>query len=242
MCTINHDKKAIFLNIPKTGRTYISSNLVKYYGFTQYLDKDPQHSTICETKKYNESHMFANKKFGILEYYKNSKYLCDLMNMNDEKWNTYYKFCFVRNPYTRVFSAYEYINKINPITNPTEKNGKMIITRKRRKLQDLLCDDIYDIKDYIYIHLFMTQSKNIKYNDLINIDFIGRFENLENDFIKILKIIGFDDKEIIHSTNKINETTQDNYDDYYSNTIIINKINELYGEDFENFNYSKILL
>lgn len=240
MCTINHDKKAIFFNIPKTGRTYISTNLVKYYGFTQYLDKDPEHSIICNTKKPYESHMFANKKFGILEYYKNSKYLCDLMNMDDEKWDTYYKFCFVRNPYTRVFSAYEYMNKITPLKNPTEKKSKMIIEVKRRKLEQVLYDEISTISDFYYAHLFMTQSKNIKYDNSINIDFVGRFENLENDFISILKKIGFNDKEIIHPTDKINTSTQENYNDYYSNTQIIEKINELYDEDFKNFNYDKI--
>lgn len=37
MGIINHDKKAIFINVPKTARTYISTNLVENYGFVEYL-------------------------------------------------------------------------------------------------------------------------------------------------------------------------------------------------------------
>ena len=36
MCSINHEKKAIFFHVPKTGGTYIRENLEKYYGFTFY--------------------------------------------------------------------------------------------------------------------------------------------------------------------------------------------------------------
>ena len=32
MCSINHDKKAIFIHIPKTGGSYIAEILQKNYG------------------------------------------------------------------------------------------------------------------------------------------------------------------------------------------------------------------
>ena len=36
MCSINHDKKAIFIHIPKNGGSYIAETLNKYYGFQNY--------------------------------------------------------------------------------------------------------------------------------------------------------------------------------------------------------------
>ena len=51
MCSINHDKKAIFIHINKTGGSYIAGSLEKYYGFTTYYLKRPDHEQFCFIKK-----------------------------------------------------------------------------------------------------------------------------------------------------------------------------------------------
>jgi hypothetical protein len=55
---------------------------------------------------------FFNKLVGLLVYCKTSDYLNEAMNMTDEKWNTYTKFCFIRNPYTRALSGWKHFDTI----------------------------------------------------------------------------------------------------------------------------------
>jgi hypothetical protein len=55
-----------------------------------------------------------NKKFGIYQYLENNEYINKITNMSDEKWKSYFKFCFFRNPYERLYSGFNYcMNKLN---------------------------------------------------------------------------------------------------------------------------------
>ena len=90
MCSINHEKKAIFIHIPKTAGSYLAEVLQKNYGFKNYYLQRPDHKQFCfhidNSVKYHE-----NKIHGTIVYYKTSKYLNRIMGMNEEKWNTYHK-------------------------------------------------------------------------------------------------------------------------------------------------------
>ena len=53
MCSIHHDLKAIYIHIPKTGGSYVSSVLSQYYGFKTYYLKRPDHNYF--TKIHDKS-------------------------------------------------------------------------------------------------------------------------------------------------------------------------------------------
>ena len=53
MCSINHDKKSIFIHIPKSGGSYICDILRKYYGFKNYYIKRPDHNKFCNEIDYS---------------------------------------------------------------------------------------------------------------------------------------------------------------------------------------------
>ena len=218
MCSINHDMKAIFIHVHKTGGTYLSYMLNKYYGFKNYYIRRPDHDQFCFNKKKTTKYInYENRVHGVLMYYKTSAYINKKMNMTPQKWDSYYKFCFIRNPYDKIISAWNHVNRYNiPFENYLN-------------LKDT-CNDVE------YMHLFMPQIRNIiNERGLININFIGKFENLEEDFQTVLKNIGF--KNIVHEVaKKMNARPHDHYTKYYNQTIL-DRVNVLLREDFEGLDY-----
>ena len=215
MCSINHDLKAIFIHIPKNGGSYISEILSKYYGFKNYYLHRPDHRFFCNGKDESvDKH--ENKIHGTLIYYKTSDFINKIMNMDKDKWNTYFIFTFVRNPYDRIISGWNYVNKYKiPFKNYLNIN--------------------INANSYDYWHVFMTQTKHIiDINQIIRADYIGKFENLEEDLKIILKKLGI--KDIIHKSFIKNNKPHKKYTEYY-NEFTIQKVNIIMKEDFNNFNY-----
>jgi hypothetical protein len=237
MLFINHEKKALYIHIPKTAGTYIGYNLVKYYGFTSYLKillkRRPDHDQVCQTNKFKNiltkfnknNYTFYNKILGVLSYCKTSDYINQICNMNAEKWRTYTKFCFIRNPYDRAKSGWVYINEsINP-------DNKL-------DFDHYISQDPYNVSDMEYGHLFMSQKTQIQNIDgSCGVDIIGRFENLEEDFCRILKLIGF---TIMHTPKKMNATSKVETNELKLTTSSIKQINRLFQDDLNAFHYKII--
>ena len=218
MCSINHDLKAVFIHVHKTGGTYISYMLHKYYGFTNYYLHRPDHDQFCLNKKKKTKYLnYENRVHGVLMYYKTSPFINRKMGMTREKWDTYYKFCFVRNPYDKIISAWNHINRFNiPFPN------YLLLQNK--------CNDVE------YMHMFMPQVRNIiNEKGVLKINYIGKFETLEQDFQKILGEMGI--KKIIHDQKKcMNKREHAPYYEYYDQ-MILNRVNIILKEDFEKLDY-----
>jgi hypothetical protein len=227
MCSINHEKKAIFIHIPKTAGIYTRNVLKKYYGFDLYLFERPDHIEYCQTninQNSNAQFYFGNKIHGIIQYYKTSEYLNKLMGMDEKKWNEYYKFCFVRDPYNRIISAWNYIQEIHKFN---------IDFDKYLEFKDIVSEDEY-------FHVFMPQYYHIlDENNNIFVNYVGKFENLEEELKSVLIKIGFKPDDIIHNENKKNNREY-NLKKNNLDSKTINIINDLFDKDFEYFNYKKI--
>jgi hypothetical protein len=238
MIYINHEKKTIFIHIPKTGGSYIGPTLVKYYGFTCYLSlihkRRPDHDIVCKTNEYYKvitnnleyDNSFFNKVLGILSYCKTSIYLNEKMNMNEEKWNTYIKFCFIRNPYDKLLSGWRHFK---------------ILFNRNISLYEYLnyYSNKNNVSDIEYGHVFMSQKTQIQDNNgNCGVDIIGRFENLEEDFRFILTKIGF--SCINHKEKKVNVSNISNTDIIRLEVREIKLINKIFKEDFDTFHYKQI--
>jgi len=139
-----------------------------------------------------------------------------------------FKFCFVRNPYTRLLSCY--LDKI--------KRNKFQIGKKEGKeigfeeFVDHVCSqEINDMDQHWRTQYYQTFQKNILY------DFIGRFENFEKDFKKILDALNIDIPKF-YATERTHATV---LKEFYT-TEIQAKVFKKYRIDFESFEYSKELV
>ena len=212
MASINHEKKSIFIHNPKTAGKYIWKNLEQHYDFKHYLPKRPDHMNFCGV----ENSKFApyNKKYGVIQYAITSDDLNKMMGLDVQKWNDYKIFCVVRNPYDRLVSGWNFLNKI----------ARHIIS-----FEEYIFTPENSISDYEYCHTFMSQYQQmIDMDKNYIIDYLLKFENLEQDFRSSLETMGFRKEDIIHD-----------FTSYITSQAILDRVNEICAEDLQHFHYKK---
>lgn len=134
----------------------------------------------------------------------------------------YYKFTFVRNPWDKLVSGYLFtLKKIkDPAFYKTIKKFKdfneFVLNVNK---EQLLCSQRF--------------APQINWIKDINYNFIGRFENLQEDFYKICDDLQIERIELPYINNSVGRK---NYKEYYTEEIK-NIVADLYKEDIKYFNY-----
>jgi hypothetical protein len=245
MASINHDLNIIYFHIPKTGGTYIQTLLEDYYNFTSYnfLVRSDFHifnefnkKKTNEYKDYLKVTPFSNRLFGVNNYYSGSNELMDMTTLGEEKWNTSFKFAFVRDPYSRFISAFNFILSIPTISENLIDNDNYA----KFENIDYFIDNRDELSDIAYNHVFLSQYDQIIDKDGINnMNFIGKQENMEEDLNGVLLKVGFNkiihEKKTIINKNKIDYSYYKTYYTEYS----FNFVNRHFERDFKEFNYKK---
>ena len=145
---------------------------------------------------------------------------------------SYFKFTFTRNPWDRLVSAFHLVKN--------HSANKVVIKWRERYLNDI---DTFDkfidrLNDTEFRKIILAQAHfrpqidYISINDKISVDYIGRFENINNDFENICQRIGLEVK-----LNKLNAAERNNYRDYYDDktkTIV----ESMYDRDIQHFDYT----
>jgi len=154
------------------------------------------------------------------------------------KYRNYFKFCFVRNPWDRIVSCYcEKIENQN-FNKDTYPNAVYNCLVKYGVFKDNMSFDefVYAIKkipDNEADTHFKSQYSFIagQHGELL-VDFIGKFENLEEDFKKIAKRLGFSMIKLPHKAQCYHR----HYSTYYTNETR-QIIAERFKKDIEMFGY-----
>lgn len=145
-------------------------------------------------------------------------------------FNRYYKFTFVRNPWDRLVSTFFFL-----------KNGGL--TEKDRIWAESHLGEFTDFKNFVknwltenninnslhfqHQHIFLEDGKG-----QIAVDFIGRFENIDEDFKAITDTLNIN--RVLKKTNA--SERKENYRLYYDEeTKAI--VEAIYKKDIELFNY-----
>ncbi|MCF6153330.1 MAG: chondroitin 4-O-sulfotransferase [Candidatus Kuenenia stuttgartiensis] len=185
---ISHKYKFIFLKTRKTGGTSIEIALSKFCG-----DKDiitpifPEDEMIRKELGYRgpqnyfisyARYSFKDLKNRVLHGEKKKFYnhipACKVLKCVGIKvWNSYYKFCFERNPWDKSISRYYWDTEKYKLNQPYEE---YILTLSKKFIS---CYEIYTI------------------NGQIAVDKVGLYENLNEEIDMIGQKIGLPEKLVL---------------------------------------------
>jgi len=148
-----------------------------------------------------------------------------IARIGKDKWDSAYKFTLVRNPWDKVVSHYEY----------RKKRNKTDLASHEISFLDWVRKTYGPDKDPFYYNnpkAFQPQVEWLKDDEgVISIDFIGKFESINEDFSQIRNAIGID-AELPH----LNASKRPGYRHYYddeSREIVA----QWFHEDIKLFGY-----
>ena len=209
----------IYIHIPKTAGSSIRSSLNNNYKFLYNASEENFFKMGYQNLNIN----FENYNFNLNEFKDHLPYqLIKEKKLSNNK----YKFTFIRNPFSRMVSLYYecmgnkfHLEGLGVEKNISFKNFVYLVTEKSYWFT-------IPMIDYI-------GNQNID-----DIDFIGKFENLENDILKLKKKIRIKIKHHNYNNHIKSKFKFIDYRPFYSEPKIIDKIYSYYERDFNQFHYT----
>jgi len=203
---LSHKLKLIFFAVPKTGTHAIR------FALRELMGEEDEEQVGLFVKKQSSIQVLAEIRHGHIKASELKPHL------SSEIWNTYFKFGVVRNPWDKYISFCAFMNKNNPDFKADPKKYIHQIIDRPRARKRILFRPQYE---------FLYDG-----NGDCLVDYVGRFEDLQSTYNVVADKCNFTSQ----SLEKINESTHNNYRDYYDDELK-EKIAYFYREDIELFDY-----
>ena len=214
---ISHKHKFITIDIPKTGtRSFRESlhplGLIDIVG-KPFIEADfYQHDTANRAKK-----QFAK---------------------NDWKWNNYFKFAIVRNPWGRYFSFFKYFKSYG---QKYLRRDESIAWGEAEINQGKYCVSLFSNSDEqtVLKNIILNNDSQDSYycdeSGKIMVDHIASFEDLSNEFVFLCDQVGIQSPNLQHENKSVNSL---NMHDFYSQGLIDLVAEKEKGViEFKNYDY-----
>ena len=199
---ICHHKRFVFLHIPRTGGTSINKTL----------------RPLCETPTDGNHPNPAYRTHASLSDYKS--YL-------DEKFDSYWKFTIVRNPWDRMVSLYFWGLQIRNISASDPDHWK-----RYGDFNEWLKKRLVNLVRQQGVTRWGNCVNNMMIDGKMSLDFVGRFENLKEEWNHICQKIDID-LPLLHLWG----TKRQHYSTYYDDESI-QIVASLFEKDIQTFGYS----
>jgi len=225
------DKKILYTVVPKAANSTIKKHLWAEGGID-----------LSVNEAFNKVHDYRQTAFSV-------------ESLSDQELNKalfaqdWFRFSFVRNPYTRIVSAYT-----DKILNLGEKtNGiffkKQLFTADEKITFELFIKRICAQNKHAMDWHWMPQSQLLMMS-MIQYDFIGKIEELHDGLEKVYELcnlnknttLDFGDVQINKTTKNKTEILKKISEDQLPifSSKLADLVYERYQEDFENFDYDKL--
>ena len=229
---ISHDYKCIFIHIPKAAGQSIENVFLTSLG----LDWNNREKLLLKSNTDPDKGPPRLAHLTAEEYVR-----CNYIS--SELFDSYFKFTFVRNPWARIVSEYKY-------RYSKQYDFNTFLYEKFPQVGD----DCYEKFTAKYRHIIPQYDFLFDRNGKQLVDFIGRFENIQEDFNLICQKTNIPQQILPHKNKSsaslsekiINKIKPDffkvktqkkiKYTEYYDQKSR-NYVAKLYNKDIETFKY-----
>ncbi len=213
---ISNKYKFLFVHIAKTGGTSVRATLERY------RRRDPYYvpQFICSRISHLTGHRIGAK------IPRHAKAIAAYEMLPRELYNSLFKFVFVRNPWDLQVSSFHHIRRERPHLMAGIDDFETFLRWKldpQRPYQFHIDTSIERQSDYL-----------IDLHGNIIVDFIGKYENLEEDFRQVCERIGVRAPKLAH---KRQAKDRSSYQKYYTDETAA-LVSDYFRRDIGMFGYS----
>ena len=207
---ISHDKKCIFIHIPKCGGTSVEDVIwPKDQGRTE------QDLWMGFVTRFENKYQTGGLQHLLAWQVRDE--------VGRDVFGAYYKFAFVRNPWDRIVSQFAYMQQRPDLmdylgmTSETEFKSYLELIRLKEHVQ------------------WMPQVQFLLDHDRsVLVDRIGRLEDFNEDCAQIFAVLGLN---LDHLPGHVNRSKRQSFRHYYSDREAVDMVADIFAEDIRFLGY-----
>lgn len=199
------------------------------------LSKDTIHSTFDSYKCifiHVPKAAGSSISFSLFGHQVGHRSVKEYYMLSPRKVEDYFVFTFVRNPWSRFYSAYKFLQQ-GGMTKGDADFSKKYMTGTESVEE--FAEKVKSLQLHRSVRHLMPQHEFLTWDGVnIGVNFIGRFEDLDSDFSKVRKRLGLE--EGLRHVNAATETSGNDWRRHYSDESK-SIIEEIYQRDIYLFGY-----
>ena len=221
---ISHKKKFVFIHIPKTGGTSVNEIIA---GKADVFNPSLKGHAPKQLQSFKD-----NGVWPLFKHWKISEDLTQHASVSkvhsyfkevDWKWNDYFKFTVVRNPYSWAVSTYFYFQQKIKTGNIVPINQEKVLAQFGNK----------SFREFVMANSHSYMHRIIPKNGA-RVDFAVRLEHFQKDFNVVCDRIGVPPQQLPHANKSKHQQYTEYYDDETREVIAkkCKKELEFFGYEF----------